>query len=659
MINRYGCLIRSEKSENQKGITGPEFSNILNELYITNNEAFAQDLNGWCINGSNNRCYFYMSMNYRNKAYNTNKKGKIPYVFLTYGVKGLDAISRDMKYVNQYLQKLDEMQSSKFIDYVFGTDYIRQEEPQNLVSNAEVIERLQNRIKTVSHEVEDTELVCRVLERIWAAREQDAKTRIILVLEKDDIEKKSMDILRQLYLLMPQRLRIQTGFAANVNIGDLDMISQNALPMYILTADEETVNNLSSEYLRGLQFPVEFIETKAIDLYPCDEKRLKLLKSHSENYSEITEYCMAYAERKAMEQNKQDYSSFRIYEEILRLTYTAELYWWNDKSLTTIQEICEKHMDQLDIMEIPQIKNEAMRRFYTEYIPEGDYAAQILEAVCDPNYPEREMILNCLRKQLFYGKEIDAIAAYAQKRDQERADLIEANSRAEREKLDAQEKQLLSEKEQEIQILNQDHDAAIEDKVKEIQRLTEEKEQLQQENEKRTAEDSEKIKNLIEEKEELHLSRIDLEKQLKEQQKTLSKYSSQEDIDKLEHENEELSADKKKAVKTKNIFMTLSIVLLLAGGGITGFGAYKMQKVNNSNTALEAKLDEANKSLEENTALESEKAVLESEKTELETKLAALESEKAMLESEKAAAEAEQGSEQQQQDHYVPMGILY
>lgn len=658
MFNRYGFLIRSEKSENQNTIKDPELGNILNDLYITDNKEFWGDLNGWCTTSSYNRCYFYMSMNYENKTY-TQKNRKIPYVLPTYGVKGTDAISRDMKYVNQYLQKFEEMCGSRFIDYAFGTDYIRHEEPQQIVSNAGVIERLQHRIKTVSHEVEDTELVCRTLERIWAAREQDSKTRIIIVLEKEDIEKKSMDILRQLYLLMPQRLRIQTGFATNVNVGDLDMISKNALPMYILTTDEETVNNLSSEYLRGLKFPVEFIELKAIDLYPCDEKRLKLLKSHSENYSEITEYCMAYAERKAMERNKQDYSSFRIYEEILRLTYTAELYWWNDKSLTTIQEICEKHMDQLDIMEIPQIKNEAMRRFYTEYIPEGDYAAQILEAVCDLNYPKREMILNCLREQLFYGKEIDAIAAYAQKRDQERADLIEANSRAEQEKLDAQEKQLLSEKAQEIQILNQNHNAVIDSKEKEIQRLAEEKEWLQQENEKRATVYSEKIKCLTEEKEELYFSRIELKKQLKEQQETLSKYSSQEDIDNLENDNKELSVAKKKAVKTKNIFLTLSLVLLLVGGGTIGLGAYKMQNIDKENMHLETELEEAKADLEQMTELVSQKNLLESEKAELEKKITILESEKAVLESEKAAVESEQESEVLQQDQYVPMGILY
>lgn len=658
MFNRYGFLIRSEKSENQNTIKDPELGNILNDLYITDNKDFWGELNGWCTTSSYNRCCFYMGMNYENKTY-TQKNRKITYILPTYGVKGTDAISRDMKYVNQYLQKFEEMRGSQFIDYVFGTDYIRHEEPQELVSNAKVIERLQNRIKTVSHEVEDTELICRIMERIWAAREQDSKTRIILVLEKADIEKKSMEILRQLYLLMPQRLRIQTGFATNVNIGDLDMISKNALPMYILTVDEETVNNLSSEYLRGLKFPVEFIEVKEIDLYSCDENRLKLLRCHSENYTEIAEYCMAYAERKAMEQNKQDYSSFRIYEEILRLTYTAELYWWNDKSLTTIQEICEKHMDQLDIMEIPQIKNEVMRRFYTEYIPEGDYAAQILEAVCDSNYPEREKILNCLREQLFYGKEIDAIAAYAQKRDQERSDLMEANSRTEREKLDAQEKQLLLEKEQEIQILNRDHDAVIDGKEKEIQHLKEEKKKLQQETEKRTAEDSEKIKRLTEEKEELYLSGLNLEKQLKEQQETLSKYSSQEDIDNLENENSELSEAKKKAVKTKNIFMTLSIVLLLAGGAIIGFGVYKMQEMNNESTQLAAKLEEATANLEQMTELELQKNVLESEKAELETKLAALESEKAVLESEKAALDSERETELQRQNQYNPMGFLY
>ena len=125
MFNQYGLLTRSAKSEQQDTKRDPELGRLLYELYIQDGPDFLGELNGWCTQSSYNRCNFYMSLGYGNKPYTTQKNRKIPYILPTYGVKGTDAISRDMKYVNQYLQKYEEMLGSKFIDYVFGRGHTR------------------------------------------------------------------------------------------------------------------------------------------------------------------------------------------------------------------------------------------------------------------------------------------------------------------------------------------------------------------------------------------------------------------------------------------------------------------------------------------------------------------------------------------------------
>lgn len=69
MFNRYGLLVKSDRSENQDTKKDPELQNILNSLYISDSEKFVSDLTGWTIYGSTNRCYFYMKFGYQNKGY--------------------------------------------------------------------------------------------------------------------------------------------------------------------------------------------------------------------------------------------------------------------------------------------------------------------------------------------------------------------------------------------------------------------------------------------------------------------------------------------------------------------------------------------------------------------------------------------------------------
>lgn len=683
MFNRYGLLVKSDRSENQDTKKDPELQNILNALYISDSEKFVSDLTGWTIYGSTNRCYFYMKFGYQNKGY-AQQNQPISYDVPVYGVKGGDAITRDIKYSNQYLQDPADMAGSEFIDYVFGTAYIEEEELQELTSKSMVVERLRSQIKNISHKVEDPTLISRVLERIWAAREKDRTTRVVLIMDDEKIEEQSLDFLRQIYLLLPQNLRMSTGFVTNVNMKDIKAMSGKSFA--ILTMSEATAKELDSDELEQLGFPVEFVELKAIEYCPevfaFNQERIALLERHCENISEITEVCMAYAERKVMEREKTTYSSFSYYEEILKSTYSAELYWWNREDLVSIREICGLYKDQMELMEIPQVRNEAIRKFYMECMQKGEYAKEIVDIICEPQSLERDNLLADLRDEFCYGKEIDAIIEYSKKRDtqqenmrkemeEEREALRQEHANAIKEKEEELQQQVMAmeeseeqhsreiaelekQKKAEFDTLQQEHADAIHKKEAEIQRQEAAITELEEQHRKKVAELEEAKKNELEKQQQAYTDVIDKkEKELQQQADAMadleerhrkeveelkSKIDPLDDADTkelkniirdLEKESKELEKESKKRGRLRNIFGIAALVALLGGGAAAGYGIFRMHAAEENKSNLESALE----------AKQSELTALQATHEEMKNELEAKQSEVLKLESEKLIAE--------------------
>lgn len=316
MFNQYGLLVKNSRSGTPRTIKDPGLGKFLYDLYIECGADLTEELNGWCLDGSDSSSYFYMPFDYGRKSYT----GKTQHILPTYGVRGTDAAGG--KYINQYFQKYEDIMGGAFVDYVFGTDYINKEELSKYNLENETVERMRQKLWGVSHVVEKPDLICRIMERIWAAKENDPTVRILLILE--NAEEESLNLLRQLYLLMPQGLRALNGFETNIKKGDLDVISRDDLPISIMTADKTNAAGFSKNYLKKLRFPVEIMEVSAAGTYECDQERVGLLKHHCERMSVVTERYLNYAEWMAMDQAGRTQSSFSIYARIWELR--EELY---------------------------------------------------------------------------------------------------------------------------------------------------------------------------------------------------------------------------------------------------------------------------------------------------------------------------------------------
>ncbi len=316
MFNQYGLLMKSSRSGTPRTIKDPGLGKFLYDLYVECGADLTDELNGWCLDGSDSSSYFYMAFDYGRKSYT----GKAQHILPTYGVRGTDEAGG--KYINQYFQKYEDIMGGAFVDYVFGTDYISQEELSKYNLENETVERMRQKLWGVSHVVEKPDLICRIMERIWAAKESDPSARILLILENAGED--SLNLLRQLYLLMPQGLRALNGFETNIKRADLDVIARDDLPISIMTADKSNASGFGKNYLKKLQFPVEIIEVGAVSTYDCDPERVGLLKHHCERMSVVTERYLNYAEWVAMDQAGRTQSSFSIYSRIWELR--EELY---------------------------------------------------------------------------------------------------------------------------------------------------------------------------------------------------------------------------------------------------------------------------------------------------------------------------------------------
>ncbi len=316
MFNQYGLLMKSGRSGTSRTIKDPELGKFLYDLYIACGADLTDELNSWCMDGSDSCSCFYMPFDYGRKSYT----GKEQHILPTYGFRGISADG--VKYINQYFQKYEDIMGGAFVDYVFGTDYINPEELSKYNQENETVERMRQKLWGISHVVEKPDLICRIMERVWAAKESDPETRILIVLENAGEE--SLNLLRQLYLLLPQGLRARNGFETNIRREDLDVIARDDLPISILTADKAGAAGLDKKYLKGLRFPVEIIKLDEVSTYPCDQERVGQLKHHCERMSVVTERYLNYAEWTAMNEAGRTQSSFSIYSRIWELR--EELY---------------------------------------------------------------------------------------------------------------------------------------------------------------------------------------------------------------------------------------------------------------------------------------------------------------------------------------------
>ncbi len=315
MRTKTGVLTFTDLSQMQKMRRGSELGSFLDEMNVIRPEELIGELTAHFQEGSGNLSRFFMDYRYRDFASVARVRRMMP----VYGAKGITpGITRQANFVELLLGKESDLAGTGFNENIFGISYLNGEDTVTM-SDRELEMEIGKVgiIKPLLVSPGNADKLARTLCRLWEAQEKDPSTRFVILTGRAG--ERSVEIIRQLYMLIPDRLRLQLGFQTNVTTADLDRIQTAKLPIYILTA--EPGQNLTA---RKWAFPVVECEWERVEQYPCDENRLALVRKLAGAMNEKLAAVFGKAERAVLYQKESDVSSFKYYGDIVKRLFSGD-----------------------------------------------------------------------------------------------------------------------------------------------------------------------------------------------------------------------------------------------------------------------------------------------------------------------------------------------
>lgn len=401
MNNQLGEILYVGLDEFQKSVATPGLVQYFNEMHLTKQKDFLYVVEGVFQNGSPNRSYFFMDMPFRD--YGAYVKG-FDYYMPFFGVKGKTPGMRTLNYTELLTCKKEDLEGVGFTDIIFGTNYMTSN--QGIAASGEaLIQIMQQEKARVSHKMKKEEIqdAIMVLEKLWEAQEADPRTRFII--RMNDPEHTSMDLLRRMYLLLPQGLRLQLGFETNIAEADLQLIQQNSgIPIYVLTAGTDAEFK-TSQY----DFPIVVFDYEKRASYSYNSKRMQILETTASEINDLNSVFLDYAEKKVMEDNNARYSSVKFLENVIERANDPTNYWWKNENVDSVETLKAQYDDQRQLLNNEELYEEAMYALLTKILPNSKLAPQLVKLLRDKNYPNRKELLSFLMNELNQSTQISAM----------------------------------------------------------------------------------------------------------------------------------------------------------------------------------------------------------------------------------------------------------
>ena len=401
MNSQPGIITYTDRHQVQQTADSAGLNSFFNEMGITKGADLRNRLSNIFVNGSMNRSQFFMDFRIKDWTLRGGSAGYTP----VYGVKGgSPGLTRQTNYAEILLCREENLAAAGFNEVIFGTDYLSGEETVELPEN-ELLDALgrEGNVPGFTISNRNKENVCRVIEKLWEVQEKDPRTRFVILMDR--AEENSISLIQQIYLLLPQRLRQQIGFETNISAADLEQIqAYEGIPIYLFTADVS--ENIDSSRYR---FPVAVFDLTRADEYTFNEERLALIGKLATEINERKAADLDYSEKKYLESQKSNASSFRYYEHIVKNMFSGALFWWTKERIDSVEELEKLYTDQSELMNVPDYRTQALTSYYLDIYPNSDIAQQTVDIISNENYPNRARLLNFLAGELRHAKEIDAI----------------------------------------------------------------------------------------------------------------------------------------------------------------------------------------------------------------------------------------------------------
>ena len=659
MENQYWGSIHVLPDQTQTGEIDGDMREFLSGLHFKSPKTFYDHVGRWYNGLTSSYSMMFMNVGYVDKY--TNLPKTKDYHASIYGVSGIHNIARQSRYVHYYMSDEETLLGADFFQYVFGSFYISEEEARNtsekvkaLLDRKKAIRKKNNYYTEISED--DRELVCRIVERLWSCQLDNVGTRLVLCFEQKEIQSRSLALLKQMYLLIPQRLRMNMGFCTNSNMEDIRYLTETCeLPVHVFTMSVNNMDETRKAFEEaGLKYPVVCFDVNKPENEPCNVERLELIRSLSQKLSPSSDAKIAYAEKVVLKEERGAQVSFKNLQKTFEKINEKNFCWWERGDLEQIEDIYQLYHEQNEMMKVEILHEESVNTFYRKLLPWKAYADQIAEAVRDEHYPNRKEILEFFATELQFAKVIEAMENLKEKMQlaaekDERAAVAEVQQSWSQDV--AQKKQqyekMLEEKQSAYLSLDIERKREVqeyENRLKEQKRTFERQLDAQAlENRRELEREKQKNREEIEKLKEVHAANFAAKTREGEQEigklKDTIRKMEESDSDqarrklqaKLLGENKEKHAAQKKA-KT---FLITTIAAAGVAAVLLGTTIFFGVQSTKSGELLEDK-----QQLEtEKKALESEKKVWQSEKKDLDGKLLTLEEEKNKWQSKESEME--------------------
>lgn len=400
-----GVLTYTDARQVQNTVERNNLNEFFNELMVSQSGSLRDHLSSAFVNGSMRRSVFFMDYNIKDYMSYASRGGDFSNWLPVFGVKGgSPGLTRKTNYAEILICPESELDGSGFNEAIFGTDYLTGDETVSLSASA-LLGKMgrEGSLPGFTVAKRDMHAIARVFEKLWEVQEKNPRTRFIIKL--DHAEERSLNLLQQMYLLIPRKLRLQLGFETNIDTTDLDQIQNNGnLPIYILTAESTQVIDLER-----YDFPVVIYDFENADSYVYDEVRVQLIEKLARQMNQRKLSNLDYSETKVLEDRQMTASSFKYYQDIVSRLLTGDLFWWNRESVCSIDELEQLYMDQKDLMRNQDYHTEALESYNLTIYPNSNLAEQIVDLILQEPGAKRDRQISFLRREMNQEKTISAL----------------------------------------------------------------------------------------------------------------------------------------------------------------------------------------------------------------------------------------------------------
>ena len=404
MEKQYGYLSRYKADSTHDPVEEAEFGTFLGkEVGAGKKRAFIHHTDGVFVNGSQNRGYIFYARAWSSGISIREEEKRVPVFGLKENPKNVD---RTLNHYCYYICSQESLTGPAFFSRVFGSAYISAKEGTDLKNPQERLAVKPEKV-ALKWKKENQEAALLVAEKLREVQEQSPENRLLVLMHHADTD--SMELLQQVYLLLPPQLRVQTGFATNISYGmekedDLqNLFEAERLPIYLLTMERARYSGAEPK----CEVPVQVLDlTEALKKAPEESQRRKTLEMLSGIVSEKTDICFGFAEQQVLEQTGK-VISFQLYQQIIDRLCSEDLYWWKKEGLDTVWQVKELFAKQKLLMDYEPLYREALYYFYTTMMEQAPYADEVNQMLRHTTERDQEMF-GFLRDALHYGGEMDA-----------------------------------------------------------------------------------------------------------------------------------------------------------------------------------------------------------------------------------------------------------